>query len=102
MKREHLALTAPHASIGYVLFVFLLLFDLPIHRCQEKANWFHSRKDYMTWLWAILMSLALCECLKAKQASFSTIACSLFLIHNPRAILITFSKAAETGIKMLG
>jgi hypothetical protein len=31
------------------------------------------------------MSLGLCECLKTKQASFSAVACNVFLISNSRS-----------------
>ena len=69
--------------LGFVCFSPVLW--SPYSQMSGKANWFHSRKDYMNWLWTSLMSLGLCECLKTKQASFSTVACNLFLIFNPRS-----------------
>lgn len=74
----------------------------PYSQMSGKANWFHSRKDYMTWLWTSLMSLRLCECLKTKQASFSTVACNLFLIFHLQSDHNHLSLSSRDGYQDIG
>jgi hypothetical protein len=74
----------------------------PYSQMSGKANWFHSRKDYMTWLWRSLMSLGLCECLKTKQASFSAVACNLFLISNSWSDPQHFWLGSRDGYQVTG
>jgi hypothetical protein len=46
-KMEDFPLTTPHTNASYVLFAFLLLFDLLIHRCQEMP--IGSTLEKITW-----------------------------------------------------
>jgi hypothetical protein len=80
---EHFTLTIP-APVSLMFCLFFSSLWCSYSQMSGKANWLHSRKDYMTWHWQSSMSLALCECLETKQASFSTVACNLFLIFIPR------------------